>query len=51
MMSNYIDSKLNTSDISELNPNDKINFCIFFNFLNLNLSSKSYKKIKQILEI
>jgi len=51
MISNFIDSKLYETSIDNLSVNDKINFNLFYNFINLHLSSESNNKIKKILNI
>ncbi len=51
MISNYIDDLLFKTSIVDLTVNNKINFNLFYNFINLHLSSESNNKIKKILNI
>ncbi len=47
MISNYVDKILYEDE--NISDNNIIIFKLFFVFINLNLSKKSYNKIKQIL--
>lgn len=51
MISNFIDEYIYKSVINNLSMDSKINFVLFYKFINLNLCPESNIKINNILDI
>ena len=51
MISNFVDGNIYNSVINDLSMDNKINFVLFYKFINLNLSPESNIKINKILDI
>ena len=51
MISNFVDEYINKSVINDLSMDNKINFVLFYKFINLNLCPESNIKINNILDI
>lgn len=51
MISNFVDGIMYNSVIDDLSMDNKINFVLFYKFINLNLSPESNIKINKILDI